>query len=87
MKAVPVLTACSGRGTLTIPKWPWASFWPLYCDGSSRFESFVREVFVLPAIHDLILEGRGQMQICKSHPSVFRSCPKFRMLALRVDFG
>ena len=42
---------------------------------------------MLPAKHDLILEGRGQMQICKSHPSVFRSCPKFRMLALRVDFG
>ena len=42
---------------------------------------------MLPAKHDLILEGRGPMQIYKSHPSVFRSCPKFRMLALRVDFG
>ena len=50
-------------------------------------KSFVREVFALPAIKDLILEGPGQRQIYQSHPSVFRGCPKFRMLALRVDFG
>ena len=72
--------------------WSWEnghgpSFGLFYCDGPSRFESFVREVFVPPAKHDLILEGRDQMQIYKSHPSVFRSCSKFRMLALRVDFG
>ena len=80
MNAVRVLTACSGRGTLI-------RVGLFYCDGPSRFESFVREVFVLPSKHDLILEGRGQMQIYKSHRSVFRSCPKFKMLALRVDFG
>ena len=85
--AVRVLTACSGRGTLIIPEWPSAYFWPLLHDGPSRFQSFVREVFVLPAIKDLILEGPGQRQIYKSHPSVFHGCPKFRMLALRVDFG
>ena len=51
------------------------------------FTSFVREVFVLPAIKDLILEGPGQRQIHKSHPSFFHNCPNFRMLALRVDFG
>ena len=85
--AVRVLTACSGRGTLIIPKWPSAYFWPLLRDGPSRFKSFVREVFVLPAIKDLILERPGQRQIYKSQPSVFHSCPKFRMWALRVDFG
>ena len=42
---------------------------------------------MLPAIKDLILKGPGQRQIYKSHPSVFHSCPKFRMLALCVDFG
>ena len=60
---------------------------PFLRDGPSRFKSFVREVFVLPAIKDLILEGPGQRQIYQSHPSVFRGCPNFRMLALRVDFG
>ena len=85
--AVTLLTACSGRGTLIIPEWPSAYFWPLLRDGPSGFKSFVREIFVLPARKDLILEGPGQRQIYQSHPSAFHSCPKFRMLALRVDFG
>ena len=85
--AVRVLTACSGRGTLIIPEWSSAYFWPPLRDGPSRFKSFVREIFVLPAIKDLILEGPRQRQIYKSYPSIFRGCPKFRMLAVRVDFG
>ena len=83
----PVLLAFSGHGTLIIPEWPSAYFWPLLRDGPSWFKSLVREVFVVPAIKDLILEGPGQRQIYKLHLSVFRGCPKFRMLALRVDFG
>ena len=80
------LMSCSGRGTLIIPEWPSAHFWPFLRDGSSRFSSFVKEVFVLPGVGDLLLEGPGQKQIYKSRPSVFRGCPRFRMLALRLDF-
>ena len=80
------LMSCSGRGTLIIPEWPSAHFWPFLRDGSSRFSSFVTEVFVLSAVGDLLLEGPGQKQIYNSRPSVFRGCPKFRMLALRLDF-
>ena len=29
VNAVRVLTGCSGLGTLMIPEWPRASFWPL----------------------------------------------------------
>ena len=64
------LKSCSGRGTLIIPEWLSASFF----------------LFVLPAISHLLLEGPGQRQIYASRPSVFRGCPKFRMLALRLDF-
>ena len=46
---------------------------------------FVVDVFVLPATNDLLLEGPGQRQIYASRPSVFRGCPKFRMLALCLD--
>ena len=49
-------------------------------------KSFVVDVFVLPAINDLLLEGPRQRQIYSSRTSVFRSCPKFRMLTLRLDF-
>ena len=52
--AVRVLTACSGRRTLIIPERPSAYFWPLLREGPSRFKSFVRMFFVLPAIKDLI---------------------------------
>ena len=78
--------SCSCRGTLITPEWPSAHFWPFLRDGSSRFSSFVTEVFVLPAVGDLLLEGPGQKQIYRSRPSVFLGCPKFRMLALRLDF-
>ena len=80
------LKTCSRRGTLIIPEWPSASFWPFLRERSSQFQSFVVDVFVLPAISDLLLEGPGQKQIYPSRPSVFRGCPKFRMLALRLDF-
>ena len=79
------LKSCSGRGTLIIPEWPSASFWPFLRKRSSQFKSFVVDVFVLPAINDLLLEGPGQRQIYASRPSVFRGCPKFRMLALHLD--
>ena len=84
--SIRLLMSCSGRGTLIIPEWPSAHFWPILRAGSSNFKSFVVEVFVLPAIIDRLLEGPGQKQIYRSRPSVFRGCPKFRMLALRLDF-
>ena len=86
--AVQVLTACSGRGTLIIPKWPSAYFWPLLRigDGPSWLKSFVREVFLLSAIKDLILEGPGQRQILKSHPSVFSQLPKIHNVGFACGF-
>ena len=71
------LKFCSGRGTLIIPEWPSASFWAFLRERSFQFKSLVVDVFVLPAISDLLLEGPGQRQIYASRPSVFRGCPKF----------
>ena len=79
------LKSCSGRGTMIIPKWPSVYFWPFLRERSSQFKSFVIDVLVLPVINDLLLEGPGQGQICASRPFVFRGCPKFRMLTLRLD--
>ena len=63
-----------------------AHFWPFLHDSSSQFKSFVKGVFELPCREDLLLEGPGQRQIYKARPSVFSGCPRFKMLALRVDF-
>ena len=83
---VRALSSCSGYGTLIVPQWPSAYFWPFLHDSSSQFKSFVKGVFELPCIEDLLLEGPGQRQIYKARPSVFSGCPRFRMLALRVFF-
>ena len=80
------LKSYSGRGTLIIPLLPSASFWSFLRERSSQLKSFVVDVFVLPATNDLLLEGPGQRQIYASRPSIFRGCPKFRMLALLLDF-
>ena len=80
------LSSCSGYGTLIIPQWPSAYFWPFLYDSPSQFESFVKDVFELPCIEDLLLEGPGQKQIYRVHPSAFSGWPNFTMLALRVDF-
>ena len=84
--SVRALSSCSGYGTLIVPQWPSAYFWPFLHDNASQFKSFVKEVFELPCIEDLLLEGPGQKQIYKARPSVFSGCPKFKMLALRIDF-
>ena len=71
---------------LIIPEWPSAYFWPFLRERCSQFKPFVVDVFLLPAINDLSLEGPCQKQIYKSRRSVFRVCPRFRMLALRLGF-
>ena len=87
VSSVRALSSCSGYGTLIVPQWPSAYFWPFLHDSSSPFKSFVKVVFELLCIEDLLLEGPGQRQIYKARPSVFSGCPRFRMLALRVFLG
>ena len=84
--SVRALSLCSGYGTLIVPQWPSAYFWPFLHDSSSQFKSFVKGVFELPCIEDLLLEGPSQRQIYEARPSVFSGCSRFRLLALRVDF-
>ena len=83
---VRALSSCSGYGTLIVPQWPSAYFWPFLHGSSSQFRSSVKVVFELPCIEDLLLESSGQRQIYKARPLVFRGYPRFRMLALRVYF-
>ena len=86
MPSSRALSSCSGHGTLIVPQWPSAYFWPFLRGSSLLFKFFAKGVFELPRIEDLLFEGPGQKQIYKARPSVFSGCPRFRMLALRVDF-
>ena len=80
------LKSCPGRWTLIIPEWPSASFWPFLRERSSQFKSFVVDVFVLPAINDLLLEGLGQRQIYASRPSVFSRLPEVQNAGFALRF-
>ena len=78
--------ACRSVGTLIVPEWPSAFFWPLLKPQPSSFASFVTEVVSLPKMSDLIIPGPGQKVFYSGKPSVFFGCPKFSMLALRINF-
>ena len=74
--------ACCAFGTLIIPKWPSAFFWPLIKPRPSEFASFIVDFMRLPRRSDLIIPGPGQKVYYRGKPSVFFGCPKFCMLAL-----
>ena len=79
-----------GVGTIVVPEWPSASFWPLLHDTPSKFAPFIvfiRDVVVLPRIANLLVEGLGQKAYYSCRPSVFSGCPSFNMLALRLVFA
>ena len=78
--------ACCSTGTLIVAEWSSAYFWHLLKPRPSRFASFVKDVVSLPKRSDLIIPGPGQKVFYRGKPSVFFGCPKFTMLALRIDF-
>ena len=78
---------CRAKGALIVPEWHSGLFWPVLCKNQYEFEHFVKDVFVLPKIHDLILEGPRQTSVHKKKRPVFSGCPVFNMLALKIDFS
>jgi len=69
VSSVRTLSSYSGYGTLIVPQWPLAYFWPFLHDSSSQFKSFVKGVFELPSLEDLLLEANlnhGLQQIMRS---------------------
>ena len=56
--------ACCSTGTLIVPEWPSAYFWPLLKPCPSRFASFVTDVVSLPKRCDLIIFSLVQVRRC-----------------------
>jgi len=72
--------ACRAVGTLIVPEWPSAFFWPLLKPRPSRFASFVVDIVRLARRSDMIIPGPGQKVFYRGKLSVFFGCPKFSML-------
>ena len=69
---------CSSEGTLVIPFWVSAAFWPMICPQGDGFAGFVHGAIQLPgSIDNLIVPGKrgATLDIKNSH-----------MLALRISF-
>ena len=72
---------CLAQGTLVLPVWSSASFWPLLLSDSGQgFAHFIKETLLLPTGKEYYTTGA-----CNS---IFgREDLKFDMLALRIDFS
>ena len=68
------------QGTLVIPQWPSAPFWPMLFLSESHPAECVQQILELPRRVDLFLPGL-------SGSSVFKGTPNVPVLALRLKFG
>lgn len=57
--------ACGCKGTLVVPEWPSAVFWPLLCNTGYGFRDFVRESMYLPLSTELIVRGKAGANLFK----------------------
>ncbi|CAB4015005.1 Integrase recombinase xerD-like, partial [Paramuricea clavata] len=71
------MCSCKGTGTLIVPYWPSAIFWPMIMPGPGRYASFIKETLVLPKCPHMCIPGKGQLIAYQSKPSVFMD--KFRV--------
>ena len=72
--------ACKCIGTLVIPEWPSAIFWPLL-HGDGMFKDVVVDSMYLPLYSDLIVSGKRGANLFKN------GVPNTNVLALRLDFS
>ena len=62
----PYLILCSLRhaaktsaiGTIVVPAWPSAPFWPIIFPGKDKTAVFIRDIIVLPKFSPVLLPGR-----------------------------
>lgn len=68
------------EGTLIIPQWASATFWPLIFPEGDQPAKFIVEGMRLPAVDWILVPGR-------SGKTLFVGPPNTPMLALRLAFG
>ena len=60
VRVVNHLKACRAAGTLIVPLWRSAHFWPIICDDGVHFSNFVHDWYVLPHIPNLFIRGKAK---------------------------
>lgn len=79
LRVIKHASACGCSGTLIVPEWPSAAFWPVLFTGKF-FANFVTSIIYLPLREDLFIPG-------KSGAVLFNGLvPNTNVLALRLSF-
>ena len=71
---------CKCVGTLIVPEWPSAAFWPLISDSHGSLVDFVKDYLLLPLSPGLFVKGKRGACLFKD------GIPTSNVLAVRVDF-
>lgn len=79
-RVIKHMEKCESYGTLVVPYWPSASFWPLICPSGTYFCGAVKSYIELPT------DARGYTAGRYSGDLFGKQNLKFKMLALAMDF-
>ena len=71
---------CGAQGTLIVPHWPSAPFWPIICPSGDQFEEYVTHVMELPLVEGLFVPVRSGAVLFNN------KVPNTKVLALCCDF-
>ena len=80
-KVLSHLKVCNAAGTLVVPLWRSAYFWPRLCFNGLHWSGFVHDWVILPDLPNLFVRS-------KAKNSIFgRGSLQFPSVALRIDFS
>jgi len=68
IRTIKHLIACNARGTLVVPKWTSAAFWPLLFDKDLRYRSYVMDVIEFRDAHGIYKHGANKNSIFGIEP-------------------
>ena len=80
-RVIKHMELCSAQGTLIVPLWKSAHFWPILCSDGFHWSTFIHDWVILPSFPNLFIRGKAKNSIFGSKPLAFVS------LALRIDFS
>ena len=87
LNAVKLMKECKATGTVIVPEWPSAAFWPTLSPTLGVFKTFLISHVILPNIPNLCTPGRGQCTSYKPGKRLFQGSLPFKLIAMRYDFN
>ena len=86
LKAVNHMKKCRALGTVIVPEWPSAPFWPVLSPKLGSMKKYLVNHEVLPKLNNLCISGRGQCLVYKPGKRLFSGRLPFNLMAMNFDF-